>query len=371
MKRKLLLLSFVVLSLAVTKGQTFSVATLNVDGLPQKILLIPLNDDGPGAEGTERASRYIAEKGYDIIGIQEDFYYHDELCSSLTADYYRGEWMGFSLGSLPWFHLDGLKFDTDGLCEFWLQRHQCLDEAAVSWNDAYGVLDHANDDLCTKGFRRVEMKLDSGLQFIFYNMHMDASEQGDEESGDDWHDKEARWSQWRQLRDDVLSHLDDRPVVLVGDMNSYYTRDSILSLFFEPIESTGRYTVHDAWVEHVRQGDYPAIGDEQLNPTSYGYVQGEMLDKILYINPVKGDKLSLVDYHVETDYTWEDGTHLGDHNPVTAVFRLENEEVTSISSVDERQEMRYYDLNGREVSHPRHGLSIIRHSNGQTEKVIR
>ena len=319
--KNLLLTVFLLLGAASGVGQPFTVATLNVDGLPETILGIPLNGDGPGASGTKRASRYLADKGYDIIGVQEDFYYDDELRSALDDDYDHGEWQGFKVGGLPWLHLDGLKFDTDGLCEFWKRKHQCLSEDNVTWNDAYGRTDHANDDLCTKGFRRVEMRLASGRLIVVYNMHMDASEQKDEESGADWHDKEARWSQWRQLRDHVLQHLDNRPIILVGDMNSYYTRDSILSLFIRPIEATGRYLVRDCWVEHSRQGSYPTIGDAPLVPWQIGYQQGEMLDKILYIIPATGPRIELLDYRVETDYTWDDGTPLGDHRPVMARFR--------------------------------------------------
>ena len=170
-------------------AQPLTVATLNVDGLPEKIVVISLNSDGPGEDGTKRASSYLAAKGYDFVGVQEDFYYHDQLWSELKSGYYRGEWQGFSTGSLPWFHLDGLKFDTDGLCEFWQKRHQCLNEDAVTWNDAYGRFDHANDALCNKGFRRLEMRLASGRQLVVYNMHMDASEDADEKSGNDTGDK--------------------------------------------------------------------------------------------------------------------------------------------------------------------------------------
>ena len=47
-----------------------------------------------------------------------------------------------------------------------------------------------------------------------------------------------------------------------------------------------------------------------------------MLDKILYICPIKGPRLELLDYRVETDYTWDNGTPLGDHHPVAAQFRI-------------------------------------------------
>lgn len=322
MKRKLLIFALTVLSLAGMRGQPFTVATLNVDGLPQTIVGFPLNNDGPGARGTPRASQYLANKGYDIIGVQEDFYYHDELTRYLDNPYHWGMVQHFNMGNLPWFHLDGLTFDTDGLCQFWKKHHLLQGEDAVKWNDAYGRTDHANDALCNKGFRRLELKMDGGRQIVIYNMHMDASDDADELSGADLPDKMARWNQWRQLRNYVLPRLDDRPVIVMGDMNSYYTRDSILSLFIRPIEATGRYIVRDCWVEHSRQGQYPAIGDEQLNPWKYGYQQGEMLDKILYICPIKGPRLELLDYRVEMDYTWDDGTPLGDHRPVKASFRI-------------------------------------------------
>jgi len=370
MNKLLLLMIVMACSLSGMRGQTFSVASLNVDGLPQKVLGISVNGDGPGTSGTMIISRYLTQKGYDIIGVQEDFENDYELCTSLTDDYDCGEWQGSILDNIGWSSIWNLKVYTDGLRLFWRKEHSLEQEEAVTWNESYGKFSHAWDDMAAKGFRRAEVTLASGCRLVVYDMHMDASEDDDELSGDDMPDKEARWSQWRQLRDAVMEQLDERPVVLVGDMNSYYTRDSILSLFFRPIENTGRYTVHDAWVEFVRQGKYPAIGDEHLSPTWYGYVQGETLDKIIYINPVKGDKLSLVDYHVETDYTHEDGRPLGDHYPIVAVFRPENEEITSVSSVESQQDVRYFDLNGREVNRPHRGLFIIRHADGRTEKVL-
>ena len=322
MKRILHIFALTLLSAAAMKAQPFTVATLNVDGLPQKILWLSLNDDGPGKSGTSRISAYLAGRGYDIVGVQEDFYYHEELTEALDKGYHWGQVQYFNMGGLPWFHLDRSTFETDGLCCFWLKRHQRLSEDAVRWNDAYGRTDHANDALCYKGFRRLEMQLDNGRQLVVYNMHMDASDDADERSGADQPDKEARWNQWRQLRSHLLARLDDRPVIVMGDMNSYYTRDSIAALFIRPIEATGRYTVSDCWVEHCRHGRYPAIGDEPLSPWKYGQQQGEQLDKILYISPVNGPRVELLDYRVETDYTWDDGTPLGDHRPVVARLRI-------------------------------------------------
>ena len=65
----------------------FKVATLNVDGLPQKILFIKSNPDGPGAEGSARIGKYLNQKAYDIVCMQEDFNYHGVIEPWLEDDY--------------------------------------------------------------------------------------------------------------------------------------------------------------------------------------------------------------------------------------------------------------------------------------------
>ena len=40
-------------------AEQFTIATLNVDGLPQKILVVKLNADGPGDAGTARIGKYL------------------------------------------------------------------------------------------------------------------------------------------------------------------------------------------------------------------------------------------------------------------------------------------------------------------------
>jgi hypothetical protein len=54
-------------------AETFSVATLNVDGLPQKLLVFNVNADGPGSVGSVRIGKYLAQKDYDMVFLQEDF----------------------------------------------------------------------------------------------------------------------------------------------------------------------------------------------------------------------------------------------------------------------------------------------------------
>ena len=181
-------------SRAATVDGEFSVATLNVDGLPTSIWIIPSNPDGPGEGGTEVVSQYLAKKGYDIIGVQEDFNYDSELRSSLEADYDCGLWQGgIDMGDVNWLTIWNTKFETDGLRLFWRKEHQLENEEAVAWRDSYGKFDHCWDDMVTKGFRRCEMTLDNGLRLVVYNMHLDASTEEDER---EWKQAELR----RQIR---------------------------------------------------------------------------------------------------------------------------------------------------------------------------
>jgi len=334
---------------AANGGGEFTVATLNVDGLPESILwLIPCNPDGPGEGGTRRVSQYLTEKGYDIIGVQEDFNYDGELRSSLQTDYDCGHWQGeIDLGGVNWLNIWRTKFGTDGLRQFWRKEHQLESEQAVKWTASYGKFDHCWDDIVTKGFRRCEMTLEGGLAIVVYNMHMDASEDDDEDSGDDAGDKEARRQQWHQLRDSVTARLDHRPVIIMGDMNSLYPRDSIQAIFIDPINATGRHHVSDAWVEHDQGGVYPAVGSGDRRTA---YANGEELDKILYINPAEGQQLRLEDFRIERDYVWENGTPLGDHYPVMARFSIAGAPDTGIRQRTAGQTARkVYTLGGQQL----------------------
>lgn len=335
---------------AASGDRQFSVATLNVDGLPTKILIISSNPDGPGSGGTEVVSQYLAQKGYDIIGVQEDFNYDSELRSSLEADYDYGEWQGgISLSGVNWLTIWKTKFDTDGLRLFWRQQHQMESEQAVRWTASYGKFDHCWDDMITKGFRRSEMTLEGGQRIVVYNMHLDASDESDVANGRDAGDVEARRSQWHQLRDSVMMHLDERPVILLGDMNSLYPSDSIKAIFIDPINATGRHRVADTWVEHQLGGHYPQYGEtDRLTALD----RGEVFDKILYINPTKGPRLKLETFQIEYDYLRDDGTPMGDHYPVSARFSFVDDDAGIIQIQNDETPARIFTIDGRQLSAP-------------------
>lgn len=311
--------------------ELFSVVTLNVDGLPKSINIMGLydfsvNEDGPGAEYTPRISRYLADMNYDFISVQENFNYDPQLYSSLSANYDRDIWPGeLDLGKKT----TDFRFITDGLNAFWKKDITANRADSVSWTASYGKFNHAWDAIITKGFRRYDLILSEGSKVVIYNMHMDAGDDEDEAKGLDGPDRRARMSQWRQLRDYILRHLDKRPVIIMGDLNSWYERDSIKIQFIDEIEKTGRATVSDVWIELVKNGSYPEIFDGIVthDPGSVDWSRnGELLDKILYINPKGGARLYPMNIFIDHEgYQKDDGTPLGDHSPLSVTFKIRNQ----------------------------------------------
>ena len=372
------ILSSILLAATVTvsaQTERFSVATLNVDGLPRKILFLNINADGPGPEGSLHIGQYLAGKDYDLVFTQEDFNYHAELTLPLQCGYHFDTWSGgiSLLGKkIDLLHLQNLRFDCDGLGAAW-KKGTCVESVSrTAWNDVFGKFSHANDELATKGFRRYELKLPSGLQLVAYNLHMDAGDDTDEKNGNDLGDRMARRGEWRQLLDDLLPRLDERPVVIVGDMNSYYCRDGIEQDFIGVINATGIATAHDVWVDLVKRGIYPAPVDDIAYSEAGGYeLDGETLDKIIYINPVDGIQIKPLECSIDTEGYLHDGKPLGDHYPLAATFEVTCDlsggtsgmEAVATGTTTARE---LYDLSGRRVvGSARKGL-YIEHQGGKT-----
>jgi len=316
-------------------GSLFSVCTLNVDGLPAFDFV---NNDGPDTEFTTVISRYLADKAFDFIGVQENFNFDKELGRCLIANYDHDSWAGgMTLDNLFNDHIHVAVFHTDGCKAWWRSNHNVVRTDSIRWNDRYGYADHCLDEAATKGFRRYEITTTDGYQLVVYNMHMEASERWDEVGGTDDEDRACRLKQWIQLREHIFSKLDTRPVLVIGDFNTYYCRDDMKANFIDAINASGRATCGDAWIEKCRGGVYPALEEDKKIKDDGDWlgwtIRGEMPDKILYINPTGGHSVELLsctydnaqnsrDYFKPSGYAKDHEEPLGDHFPLFATFRL-------------------------------------------------
>jgi len=360
------------------EAETFSIATLNVDGLPQKVLVAKVNADGPGGGGSVRIGRYLQKRGYDMVFMQEDFNYHEELTVPLEDDYLTDSWtgdVGVDGRQIDFLHLQNHRFECDGLMGAWKNGITLTSASRTPWTANFGKFSHALDEMVTKGFRRYELTLTGGQQIVVYNMHMDAGDTADEREGKDSLDRDARLKQWNQLRDDILTRLDMRPIIIVGDLNSYYCRDQIKNKFIDEIDATGLAKVYDAWVELQNGGKYPDPVEGVVCCETDGNIleSGEVLDKVLYINPTSGTEIHAVSYKLDTTGYQHDGKMLGDHYPVSVTFQIGSRKPTGIETAlgDKVQVPSYYNLNGQRVDGHAHGIVIERNGENIHKRIIK
>lgn len=357
-------------------SEQFTIVTLNVDGLPQKILMLKVNAEGPGEIGTARIGKYLLKKDYDLVMMQEDFNYHGVLSVFLEDDYKMDTWsgdVGIEGHSIDFLHLQNHRFECDGLMACWKNDLTVTSATRTAWTQSFGKFSHANDEMVTKGFRRYEVTLRDGTCIVVYNMHMDATLEEDEAENNAEKDHEARMAQWAQLKADVLEQLDDRPIIIAGDMNSIYGRDDVKGEFIDAINATGRATVSDVWVELTKNGIYPTAKTE-------AEAGDETLDKILYINPSEDINIQPVSISIDREGYLYDGKALGDHWPVAATFQVatrkaavgiseQNFDGSEFSSSD----FSIYTIDGRKVSNSlqRKGLYIERNGENTKKRIVK
>ena len=287
----------------VTTG-TFTACAFNVDGLPQKINLIPINGDGPGSSGTTTMAGIANNLGWDIIAASEDFEYDSQLVAGLS-NYSHGTWRG----SVSSKQLTSTA-DTDGLNFFWrTSTTSATGETYVEYNDKEGGLTSGANTCIKKGFRHYVVTVDANNNVVIdvYITHMNTySGSGNTESNAY---VKAVLSQLRQLRDYVLTNAkaNKRPAIIMGDTNMRYTRHDIKTNFLDVVaayDNNAGYTVSDPWVEFHRNGVYPQwnslslmtrfafAGDKENDIVCADNQCGEVVDKIWYIN-VPGAEVQL------------------------------------------------------------------------------
>ena len=298
----------------------FKVITYNVDGLPDELNLkelpwlfkpivwlynkvkgttvIKVNDNGGSSNRMTKISEYLSIQDPEIIGVQEDFNYHNELMSSLDRyndSVYKG---GFDISkifsSISWFPFPRFKADGINL----LTKHNIKVKGLdiVSWNKSNGYFSHANDLLTHKGFRYYTIEV-QGVDIDLYVLHMDADFYHPEKCPDVRKDIETRKEQLKQLTSYILGKSSYNPVIIIGDTNSIdkYSWDveNINEYLLKPINNRSELYIREAV------------------PTNRVDV-----DRVFYINTFVSS------YEVEVSKCYFDEVSYSDHKPLIVEFEL-------------------------------------------------
>ena len=288
---------------------TFTCATYNVDGLPEKVLgFISLNGDGPGSDGTKAISQKIATSGWDIVTFQENFTYNSELESAMKQYYTFGTHRKFELlKALGTADTDGLGFATlNSTCSF-------SGEYWWAFTEKYGGLTNGADENLKKGIRHYVVTMKDGVQFDLLVTHMNSGSKSEHIS--------ARASQLKEIAAYINEiSAKNRPIIFMGDTNCRYTRDDMFGCLLNLLNKNLTYA--DPWVEYSWDGVYPTYPSESLmvpskdSSSTLTEQTGEVVDKVIYINNQNADT------QIKANYYLNDTSFAGmaDHNPVVVEF---------------------------------------------------
>jgi len=259
---------------------SFNILSYNVGGLPAII-----SSSSP-AEYTHQISPKL--NNYDIVNVQEDFGYNDELTSSIDFPYQTE----FS-GNVPL---------GDGLMTF--SKFPLCVSTRVAWKDTHGFITNGADQMIPKGFLYSSVEIKPGYFIDIYNLHTDA----DTDEGS----LAARRSNMAQLAEYINERSAGKAVIVFGDTNSRYTRegDNFDESLLIPCN------LKDAWVQNVKGGIAPTKG-ESLMVDQLGQ-QGEVVDKI-WFRSGRNIEINAATFELlQTEFTDINGNQLSDHYPITA-----------------------------------------------------
>ncbi len=143
---------------------------------------------------------------YDVVLIQEDWSYHEELVSWAPHEVVeRGNGSRLALASLLPI------FGGSGLTTLVRSRDWLLDVGREPYDTCAGWLGGANDCFGTKGFLHVRLRLPPDRRLDVYQTHLDAG------AGPD--DQAARVHQLELLTERIAAISGDRALILAGDFN--------------------------------------------------------------------------------------------------------------------------------------------------------
>jgi len=308
-------------------NRELKVLTYNIDGLPEaldlndlpcilkpitwiyklikKTTIVKINDNKDTSDKMKKISKFLLNSNADIIGVQEDFNYHNELTSELYDTYSWGTYSGgfdiskifSSVECLSHFPLP--RFKADGMNLFTKIGIHIYKEEIINWNQSSGYIDHANDLLTHKGFRFYNLNIDN-IELDVYIVHMDADFYHPENCPDVSKDIEARKEQINQLLDYIYTRHNkgiSNPIIIMGDTNSY-------NKYEWDVENINNFITT---LNYIKEFDC-----KEAIPNNY-----EDCDRIFFVNNSNAKyKLELNECHFDKDIS------LSDHKPLEATFIL-------------------------------------------------
>ena len=259
---------------------SFNILSYNVGGLPEII----------SSSKPSKYTKLISPKlnDYDIVNVQEDFGYNDDLTSQLKLPYRTSFTGNVPLGN--------------GLMTF--SNFPLYMTSNEKWKDTHGIIEDGADQMIPKGFCYSSVEIKPGYFIDIYNIHTDADT--DEES------MAARRSNMAQLSEYINNVSAGKAVIVFGDTNSRYTRegDDFYELLLKP------RGLKDAWIENVMDGIIPQKG-ESMMVSDLGQ-KGEVVDKIFFRSG-KNIQINASTFKILfTEFTDDEGNQLSDHYPITS-----------------------------------------------------
>ena len=313
----------------VTTG-TFTAATYNVDGLPQKVtaafIPITINGDGPGSDGTKSISQKIAAQNWDFVGFSEDFAYNTELMSSLSSAFKFGTHRGSVSASqlTKRADTDGLQFATRNATCTWLSE-----DYSYQFSNEHGGLTSGANTCIKKGIRHYEVQVAEGVVVDVLITHMNTYSDDSDKFID------AQHGQLTEVAEYINKTMaaNNRPIIFMGDTNCRYTRHNFATYFWGKLNSDLTYA--DPWVTYQWNGVYPtypskslmvsdATGtDEKYDIICENTQKGEVVDKVIYINKAS-NAVQIEATSYLRDYDNFQG--LADHKPIVVGFKWTKKE---------------------------------------------
>jgi hypothetical protein len=249
----------------------FSLLTYNVAGLPQ----------GISSSNPEVNIPFISPllNAYDLVLVQEDFYYHAQLAADAEHPYQ----------TTPWSEIPDIVDLGDGLNRF--SNYPMSDHQRIGWGACHGQLDCASDCLATKGWSFARTTLYQGedgarVDVDVYNLHMEA--------GNCPQDLVIRQQSAEALAAEILARsvAHGYPVIVAGDFNLRENDP-------EDVAPLGA----------IMQGAGLTDACQRLNCGTI------LIDKVLTRDGAT-IALEAVEWQIPPEFVDPEGAPLSDHNPV-------------------------------------------------------